>query len=69
MDQDLKQLKEMAADVQRLESRLKKIRDERNRLALRLVENRRLSLRKVAELAGVTNPYLVQLKRKVNGDK
>lgn len=69
MDRDLQRLTEMAADVQKLESRLKKRRDERNRLALQVVESGRHSLRKVAELAGITNPYLVQLKRESNGDK
>jgi hypothetical protein len=63
-DPELKRLKEMATEVGVLEFELKKKRDARNRLALKIVDSGRHSLRKVAEYAGVKNPYLVQLRKK-----
>jgi hypothetical protein len=67
MEKELRKLTEMARDVDRLETQLKRKRDQRNRHALRLVESGKFSLRKVAIHASVTNPYLVQLRKKLNG--
>lgn len=68
MERQLQNLTEMSTEIKTLERKLEKKREKRNRLALELVKDGKYSLRKVAEHAGVGNPYLVELRKKINGN-
>lgn len=63
-DDELSKLTELSDEIKRIENQAKAKRDERDKLALKILATGKYSLRSIAKKAGISNVRLIQIRDK-----